>query len=72
MSRRHAAEKREILRKTMREAEDVKNGIIFCNRKSDVQILLKSLLKHGFSVAALHGDMDQAARTAAQGLRYPP
>jgi len=61
----HAAEKREILRKTMREAEDVKNGIIFCNRKSDVQILLKSLLKHGFSVAALHGDMDQRARMIA-------
>jgi superfamily II DNA/RNA helicase len=61
----NAAEKREVLRKIMRESEDVKNGIIFCNRKSDVQIILKSLLKHGFNVAALHGDMDQRARTIA-------
>ena len=61
----HAAEKRETLRRLMREATDVKNGIIFCNRKSDVQIVWKSLEKHGFSVAALHGDMDQRARTVA-------
>ena len=61
----HAAEKRKTLRRLMREATDVKNGIIFCNRKSDVQIVWKSLEKHGFSVAALHGDMDQRARTVA-------
>jgi len=64
-SSNHAAEKRETLRKLMRDATDVKNGIIFCNRKSDVQIVFKSLSKHGFSVAALHGDMDQRARTLA-------
>jgi superfamily II DNA/RNA helicase len=64
-SSNHAAEKRETLRKLMRDATDVKNGIIFCNRKSDVQIVYKSLTKHGFSVAALHGDMDQRARTLA-------
>ena len=28
-------------------------------------LLHKSLLRHGFSVGALHGDMDQSARTAA-------
>ena len=28
-------------------------------------LLYKSLQKHGFSVGALHGDMDQSARTAA-------
>ena len=61
----HAAEKRETLRRLMRDATDVKNGIIFCNRKSDVQIVYKSLTKHGFSVAALHGDMDQRARMVA-------
>jgi superfamily II DNA/RNA helicase len=60
-----SSEKRETLRRLMREAVDVKNGIIFCNRKSDVQIVWKSLEKHGFSVAALHGDMDQRARTVA-------
>ena len=64
-SSHHAAEKRETLRRLMRDATDVKNGIIFCNRKSDVQIVFKSLTKHGFSVAALHGDMDQRARTLA-------
>ena len=40
-------------------AANVKNAIIFCNRKRDVAILLKSLLKHGFNAGALHGDMDQ-------------
>ncbi|MBL8566599.1 MAG: DEAD/DEAH box helicase [Hyphomicrobiaceae bacterium] len=53
--------KREELRNLMR-AEDVRNAIIFCNRKRDVAILLKSLLKHGFNAGALHGDMDQKSR----------
>jgi superfamily II DNA/RNA helicase len=49
----------------LREAKDLNNAIIFCNRKREVAILHKSLQKHGFSVGALHGDMDQSARTAA-------
>ena len=49
----------------MRDAKDLKNAIIFCNRKSEVAQLHRSLQRHGFSVAALHGDMDQSARTAA-------
>ena len=49
----------------MRDAKDLKNAIIFCNRKREVALLYKSLQKHGFSVGALHGDMDQSARTAA-------
>ena len=56
-------EKREVLRELIR-AENVKNAIIFCNRKRDVAILLKSLQKHGFNAGALHGDMDQMSRTA--------
>jgi superfamily II DNA/RNA helicase len=56
-------EKREVLRDLIR-SENVKNAIIFCNRKRDVAILLKSLLKHGFNAGALHGDMDQSSRTA--------
>ena len=56
-------EKREVLRELIR-AENVKNAIIFCNRKRDVAILLKSLQKHGFNAGALHGDMDQNSRTA--------
>jgi len=53
--------KREQLRKFLRE-DNVKNAIVFCNRKRDVAILLKSLQKHGFDAGALHGDMDQASR----------
>ena len=47
----------------MREI-DVKNAIIFCNRKKDVGIVHRSLLRHGFNVGALHGDLDQHQRTA--------
>ncbi len=54
-------EKREVLRGLIR-SENVKNAIIFCNRKRDVAILLKSLQKHGFNAGALHGDMDQTSR----------
>jgi superfamily II DNA/RNA helicase len=53
--------KREVLRELIR-GENVRNAIIFCNRKVDVAILNKSLVKHGFSAGALHGDMDQKSR----------
>ncbi|MBY0335754.1 MAG: DEAD/DEAH box helicase, partial [Acetobacteraceae bacterium] len=56
-------DKREALRRLIRR-EQVQNALIFCNRKRDVDILYKSLKKHGFSVGALHGDMDQSARFA--------
>ncbi|HEX2725201.1 MAG TPA: DEAD/DEAH box helicase [Beijerinckiaceae bacterium] len=62
---RQAHEKRESLRDLIRGAPELKNAIIFCNRKRDVAIVHHSLLRHGFSVAALHGDMDQRARMAA-------
>jgi superfamily II DNA/RNA helicase len=55
-------EKREALRRLIR-SEDVKNALIFCNRKRDVDILYKSLSRHGFDAAALHGDMPQPKRT---------
>ena len=64
-SGRDGAEKRDTLRRLIRSAEGLKNAIIFCNRKRDVATLHRSLLRHGFSVQALHGDMDQSARTAA-------
>jgi superfamily II DNA/RNA helicase len=57
--------KRETLRRLIRGAENMKNAIIFSNRKRDVALLAKSLEKHGFSVGALHGDMDQRARMAS-------
>src|SRR5262245_7589427 len=55
-------EKREALRRLIR-TEQVKNALIFCNRKRDVEILFRSLQRHGLDVAALHGDMAQAKRT---------
>jgi superfamily II DNA/RNA helicase len=56
------AGKRDALRRLIRN-EDVKNAIIFCNRKRDVDVLYRSLVKHGFDAAALHGDMPQSKRT---------
>jgi superfamily II DNA/RNA helicase len=58
-------EKRSTLRRLIRVAENFKNALIFCNRKRDVQVVYRSLQKHGFSVLALHGDLDQRMRTAA-------
>ncbi|KAB0681803.1 DEAD/DEAH box helicase [Aureimonas leprariae] len=57
-------EKRETLRRLIRAESDITNAIIFCNRKIDVASLFRSLSRHGFSVGALHGDMDQPSRTA--------
>ncbi len=58
-------DKRATLRRIIRGAENFKNAIIFCNRKRDVQVVYRSLEKHGFSVGVLHGDLDQRARMAA-------
>jgi superfamily II DNA/RNA helicase len=58
-------EKRSTLRRIIRGADNFKNAIIFCNRKRDVQVVYRSLQKHGFSVGALHGDLDQRMRMAA-------
>jgi len=62
---REPHDKRDTLRRLLRDAKDLQNAIIFCNRKREVALLYKSLEKHGFSVGALHGDMEQSARTAA-------
>ena len=44
--------------------EEVSNAVIFCNRKRDIGILYRSLLKHGFNAAELHGDLPQSSRTS--------
>jgi superfamily II DNA/RNA helicase len=62
---RESHEKRDILRRMIRTADNFKNAIIFCNRKREVAQLHRSLVRHGFNAAALHGDLDQSARTAA-------
>jgi superfamily II DNA/RNA helicase len=58
-----AAAKRDALRKAM-SRDSVKNGIIFCNRKRDVDIVARSLKRHGFSAAPIHGDLAQSERMA--------
>jgi superfamily II DNA/RNA helicase len=54
-------QKREALRRLI-ASEKAEAGLIFCNRKRDVDVLARSLKKHGFNAAALHGDMSQPAR----------
>jgi len=62
---RDPADKRETLRRLIRSADGFKNAIVFCNRKREVAQLHRSLLQHKFNATALHGDLDQSARTAA-------
>ena len=56
-------EKRAALRALLTR-EVVTSALIFCNRKRDVGVLYRSLVRHGFDAAQLHGDMAQPARTA--------
>ena len=53
--------KRETLRKLLRDPE-LKNAIVFCNRKRDVRELADVLKKAGFASGQIHGDMDQGDR----------
>jgi superfamily II DNA/RNA helicase len=54
--------KRTALRELIAR-DDVRNGIVFCNRKSEVDIVAKSLKAHGLDAAPIHGDLDQTTRT---------
>ncbi len=56
------AAKRMVLRELVNRP-DVKNGIVFCNRKSEVDVVAKSLRTHGLDAAPIHGDLDQTTRT---------
>ncbi len=53
--------KREALRTILRDPE-VRNAIVFCNRKRDIKELVESLRRAGFAVSQIHGDMDQSDR----------
>ncbi|MBL1437172.1 MAG: DEAD/DEAH box helicase [Rhodobacteraceae bacterium] len=58
-----ASEKRDLLRAIMKgEGEALTNAIIFCNRKVDVDIVAKSLKKHGLDANPIHGDLEQSQR----------
>ena len=55
------ASKRAALRALVGR-DDVKNGIVFCNRKTEVDVVAKSLRRHGFDASPIHGDLDQSMR----------
>ncbi|HCK84919.1 MAG TPA: hypothetical protein DHW63_10515 [Hyphomonadaceae bacterium] len=54
--------RRAALRAVMRSA-NVRNGIVFCNRKTDVDVVAQSLKRHGFNASPIHGDLEQSLRT---------
>ncbi|MEL6370892.1 MAG: DEAD/DEAH box helicase [Pseudomonadota bacterium] len=54
--------KRIVLRRLLNSNDAIKNGIIFCNRKTTVDIVAKSLQKHDFNARPIHGDLAQAFR----------
>ena len=61
---REGSEKRRVLRALIdSEGDKCTNAIIFCNRKTDVDITAKSLKKYGYDAAPIHGDLDQSQRT---------
>ena len=58
-----ARKKRTVLAKMLAEA-DVTSAVIFCNRKTTVRDLNKSLQRDGFKSGEIHGDIDQGSRIA--------
>ncbi|MFU8864888.1 MAG: DEAD/DEAH box helicase [Rhodobacterales bacterium] len=61
---KEASEKRQLLRALIdSEGEKCRNAIIFCNRKTDVDVVAKSLMKYGYDAAPIHGDLEQSQRT---------
>ncbi len=68
---RAGSEKRALLRAVIdAEGDKCSNAIVFCNRKTEVDILAKSLKKYGYDAAPIHGDLDQSQRTRTlEGFR---
>jgi superfamily II DNA/RNA helicase len=54
--------KRAALRRLIDRVE-VRSALVFCNRKREVSVVWRSLVRHGYSAGQLHGDMSQPART---------
>ncbi|HMO74287.1 MAG TPA: DEAD/DEAH box helicase [Sphingopyxis sp.] len=55
--------KRDTLRGLL-DAEAITTAIIFCNRKTTVRELAKSLQRSRYAAGEIHGDMDQSSRIA--------
>jgi superfamily II DNA/RNA helicase len=53
--------KRDVLKELIR-SDEVRTGIIFCNRKTTVRDLATSLKRGRMKVGQIHGDMEQADR----------
>ncbi|SMX32498.1 DEAD/DEAH box helicase [Octadecabacter ascidiaceicola] len=60
---KNAADKHRLLRDLIKsEGDECRNGIIFCNRKIDVDAVAKSMTKAGLDASPIHGDLDQSHR----------
>jgi ATP-dependent RNA helicase RhlE len=60
---REGTEKRKLLRDLIEaEGAECRNAIIFCNRKTDVDVTATSLKKYGYDAAPIHGDLEQSQR----------
>ncbi|MEQ9815008.1 MAG: DEAD/DEAH box helicase [Azospirillaceae bacterium] len=57
-------DKREALRRLLQSEEGLRNALVFCNRKRDIDAVYRALVKSGFNAGQLHGDMPQPTRTA--------
>ena len=58
---KNAAEKQKLLRDLIKsEGDECRNGIIFCNRKIDVDAVAKSMTKAGLDASPIHGDLEQS------------
>ena len=55
--------KKDVLKDLLRQ-DEVKNAIVFCNRKSTVRDLSGSLKRAHLAAGQIHGDMEQAERIA--------
>jgi superfamily II DNA/RNA helicase len=58
-----ADKKKDVLKELLR-SDDVRNAIVFCNRKTTVRELTTSLKRSHFAAGQIQGDMDQAQRIA--------
>ncbi|MEO7865342.1 MAG: DEAD/DEAH box helicase [Sphingomicrobium sp.] len=58
-----SAKKTDALKELLRSSE-VKNAIVFCNRKTTVRDLASALKRARLKVGQIHGDMDQSSRIA--------
>jgi superfamily II DNA/RNA helicase len=58
-----ADKKKDVLKELLR-ADEVRNAIVFCNRKTTVRELTSSLRRAHLHAGQIHGDMDQSTRIA--------